>query len=112
MSSHLKRARRHYHQRRNVFCDLLRQHLGEWFSFQEPAGGMAVWGRFSDAVDLEKLSKQCARAGLGISDGLRYRTAAEVRPSHLRLGFAALNEAELAQSVQIMATTLRKMSKS
>ncbi|MBC8083872.1 MAG: PLP-dependent aminotransferase family protein, partial [Hymenobacter sp.] len=39
LPAHLKRARRHYQQRRDVFCDLLRQHLGEWFSFQEPAGG-------------------------------------------------------------------------
>lgn len=110
MRAHLKRARKTYQQRRDVFCQLLRRHLSEWFSFQEPTGGMAVWGRFADAIDVARLSAECHRAGLGISDGRRYRTSLEARASHLRLGFAALTIEELTQSVSILEKAVRSMS--
>ncbi|WP_400192246.1 PLP-dependent aminotransferase family protein [Hymenobacter sp. B81] len=107
MRAHFKRARQAYQQRRDVFCQLLRTHLAEWFTFQEPAGGLAVWGRFAPAVDLPRLSAACHRAGLGISDGRRYQMPTETRRSHLRLGFAALAPHELTQSVEILHQNLR-----
>ena len=109
MQAHLKRSRKIYQQRRDVFCHLLRSHLSEWFAFQEPLGGMAVWGQFCEAVDLAHLSAACHQAGLGIGDGLRYQTSSETKPSHLRLGFAALNPDELTQSVHILEKTLRTL---
>lgn len=105
--AHLKRARKVYHQRRDVFCELLRTHLADCFSFTEPDGGMAVWGQFAPDIDLPQLSAQCRQWGLWLNDGRRYQTAAEARPSHLRLGFSALNEEELTQSVHILAKAVQ-----
>ncbi len=107
LRAHLKRARKIYHHRRDVFCQLLRAHLADWFSFTEPSGGMAVWGQFAPAVDLAYLNAQCRRHGLDLGDGGRYQTASEPRASHLRLGFAALNTEELTQGVRILAQVLR-----
>ncbi|MBD2768506.1 PLP-dependent aminotransferase family protein [Hymenobacter sp. BT664] len=107
MSAHLKRARNHYQQRRDVFCHQLRAHVSEWFSFEEPTGGLAVWGQFSEAVDVPRLSAECHRAGLGIGDGHRYQLETEAQASHLRLGFAALTPDELLQSASILARALR-----
>ncbi|GAB3308258.1 aminotransferase-like domain-containing protein [Hymenobacter tenuis] len=109
MGAHLKRARRTYHQRRDLFCGLLRERLSAWFSFEPPTGGLAVWGRFADHVDLPELSRRCRHQGLALSDGRRYQTATEPQPSHLRLGFAALDRDELTQSVHILEHTLRNM---
>jgi GntR family transcriptional regulator/MocR family aminotransferase len=105
--AHLKRARKMYQQRRDVFCELLRTHLAGSFSFTEPDGGMAVWGQFAPEIDLVQLSAQCRQLGLGLNDGSRYQMAGEVRPSHLRLGFAAHTVEELTQSVHILAQAVR-----
>ena len=106
MTAHLKRARKIYQQRRDLFCGLLRQQLSPWLSFDEPAGGMAAWVRFADEVDLPELSRRCRQRGLGIGDGQLFRAPAETRASHLRLGFASLNPEELRQSVTILRQAL------
>ena len=111
MGSHLKRARTNYQQRRDVFCHQLRTQVSEWFSFQEPAGGLAVWGQFSEAVDVPRLSAECHQAGLGIGDGARYQLVTEPRAAHLRLGFAGLTPDELVQSVSILTKALQAISR-
>jgi GntR family transcriptional regulator/MocR family aminotransferase len=108
LQAHLKRARKIYRQRRDLFCDLLHTHLTEWFSFKEPQGGMAVWGQFAESVDVLQLGNDCYRAGLGIPDGRRYQASTETRASHLRLGFAAQDNTELVQSVRILEKVLQK----
>ena len=37
LGAHVKRARHHYQQRRDVFCTLLRQQESPWLSFDAPA---------------------------------------------------------------------------
>jgi GntR family transcriptional regulator/MocR family aminotransferase len=92
-----------------VFCDLLRTRLPEWFSFQEPTGGLAVWGTFTSGIDLAQLSAECYRAGLGISDGVRYRLVPEIPEAYLRFGFARQSVDELIQSVDILEKSLRTL---
>ena len=106
LRAHLKRARKIYHHRRDVFCHLLRTHVPDWFSFTEPSGGMAVWGQFTPEIDLAHLNTQCRQRGLDLGDIGRYQSAGEARTSHLRLGFAALNTEELTQSVRRLAQVL------
>lgn len=107
LRAHLKRARKIYHHRRDVFCQLLRTHVADQFSFTEPRGGMAVWGQFAPEVDLARLDTQCRQWGLDLGGSGRYQCAGEARASHLRLGFAALNTEELTQSVRLLAQVLR-----
>ena len=101
MLRHLKRARKLYQQRRDVFCQLLREQLPTRLSFAVPAGGLAVWARFADGIDLPQLAGRCAQAGLGISDGQPY-CLPEEPGGYLRLGFASSTPAELARSVAIL----------
>jgi len=111
LRAHLKRARKIYHRRRDVFCQLLRTQLADWVTFQEPAGGMAVWGRFAPEVDLVQVAAACQQRGLGLGDGRRYQLATERQASHLRLGFAALQEEELVRSVEILRHSLHTIAK-
>ncbi|WP_052732304.1 methyltransferase domain-containing protein [Hymenobacter terrenus] len=106
MRAHLKRARKIYQQRRDLLCQLLRQQVGGWVAFEEPTGGMAVWTRFAETVDLTALSQRCGELGLSLGDGQLFRTPAETQASHLRLGFASLNAAELSRSVDLLGQAL------
>ncbi|UOQ50713.1 aminotransferase-like domain-containing protein [Hymenobacter cellulosivorans] len=106
LGAHLKRARYHYQQRRDVFCTLLRQQAGSWLTFDAPAGGMAVWVRFGNEVHLNDLSARCRLLGLGIGDGRLFQAPTETRAHHLRLGFASLTPHELTHSVAVMQQAL------
>ncbi|MEM7037354.1 MAG: PLP-dependent aminotransferase family protein, partial [Bacteroidota bacterium] len=50
---HLRKALREYRDRRDLFCGLLREKMGNAVEFKVPEGGLAVWTRFAPDIDTE-----------------------------------------------------------
>ncbi len=102
---HLKKAWKIYQHRRDVCCRLLRDHLGEAVSFTVPDGGLAVWARFDDAIDLPELAARCYRQGLIIGNGRFYQPDEPV-VHHTRMGFASSTPEEMEQGTRIIQKVL------
>lgn len=103
LQRHLKKSLKAYGQRRDNFCDLLQQHLGQWIHFQKPDGGMAVWTVFSPEIDLVALNQYTNAQGIsleGVQDWKAFHA--------LRLGFASLNPEETQRSIQVVAEGIKQ----
>lgn len=94
----LRRARGVYQKRRDVLARLLTAELPQLTTFKIPDGGMAIWTRFREDVDLEAASKRAFHRGLSFSSGAAYGPAWNAT----RLGFASSTEAELREAVRIL----------
>src|SRR5690606_10630355 len=68
MQRHINRSRKIYRMRRDVLASLLRTRLASELSFTRPAGGMAIWARAADGLDVEAWASR-ARA-----NGVLFRT--------------------------------------
>jgi GntR family transcriptional regulator/MocR family aminotransferase len=99
---HLKKANKLYHERRDVLCSLLQQHLSGYISFRIPDGGFAVWIQYIDILDPVKVAKRAAELGLVISDGTDYYYDKNFKNNGIRLGFASLDTTELQDAVDIL----------
>lgn len=102
MKRHLKKAQKTYQARRNHFCALLSQELGEVVQFKKPNGGMAVWTHFDPALPVRQLRERLLQKGLYIPDASNYT-------SHLnstRLGFASATEEEMERGMEIFKSCL------
>jgi GntR family transcriptional regulator/MocR family aminotransferase len=96
---HTRRALKLYGERRRIFAELLRARLGRRLEFQLPDGGLAIWVRVAEEIDLARASKAAARLGLRFYPGDAFSIdGAPVAGA--RLGFARLNPAELEQAVE------------
>jgi len=95
----LRRARGVYQKRRGVLARLLKEKLGDVAKFKIPDGGMALWTRFYQQIDLETASKKAHGLGLSFSSGRAYGK----RWNATRLGFASSSEGELEEAVRILA---------
>ncbi|MVM32094.1 aminotransferase class I/II-fold pyridoxal phosphate-dependent enzyme [Spirosoma sp. HMF4905] len=104
ISRHIRKVVNLYRERRDHFCSLLTDRLGDRVSFKLPDGGMAVWTKFNDS-DLRQVSAKAAQKGLIMSDGQRYNTGA-TNYNSARLGFASLNLNEQDRAIEIMAGCL------
>jgi GntR family transcriptional regulator/MocR family aminotransferase len=104
---HVRRMRSIYARRREALAAALRRHLGAALDFRIPDGGMALWARVADAIDIDAW----ARAGETV--GVRFRGAgmfdffARAQP-FLRLGFTYHDESELAEAAARMARALKQ----
>jgi len=102
---HARRARRIYAARRDALSEALGKHLGGVLAFAPPVGGMALWARVDDAVDVDAWAARALARGVAFYPGRRFAFDGRRRP-FVRLGFAALTEKELAEAVKGMAAAL------
>ncbi|TWF41730.1 GntR family transcriptional regulator [Chitinophaga polysaccharea] len=96
-----------YKERRDFFCDLLQRELGEFVHFTIPEGGMTVWTNFAEHINLETLAQQASQKGLYISDGKVHQYPG-YRTNAIRLGFASSTKEDIAASIAILKSLLKK----
>lgn len=104
LGRHARKARRVYRARRDLLAGLLEAHLAGRISFDLPAGGLALWLR-CEAVSAEAWAEAAGQAGLALLSGTRFALEGPA-PQAFRLGFAALDEGQIARAVQILARSV------
>ncbi|MDN5217268.1 PLP-dependent aminotransferase family protein [Fulvivirgaceae bacterium BMA12] len=105
LQRHLKKSVRIYKERRDLFCRLLQENLGDHVDFKVPAGGMVVWTRFGKHIDLAELAQALKRKKIFI--GIQKDFVLE--HNAIRFGFASLNEREIYQSIASLKETLEEL---
>jgi hypothetical protein len=65
LGRHINKAVQLYRGRRDNFCRLLENNLGEYVAFDIPDGGMSVWVRFRQGTDLGELSTWGQKGAFG-----------------------------------------------
>ena len=104
LGRHARKARRVYRARRDLLAGLLGEHLAQRVNFDLPAGGLALWLR-CEGVPAEAWAKAAGQAGLALLPGTRFALEGPA-PQAFRLGFAALDEGQIARAVEILARSV------
>lgn len=104
---HLKKALKTYRTRRDLFCQLLTDKLGDAISFSAPEGGLAVWVQFRADLPILKLRKQAMKQGLLISKTV-FKNSSGNSINAIRMGFASLSAEEMEAALNILQSVIRQ----
>lgn len=99
---HVRKVKRIYHARRDLFVEALGKRCGTFISFTPPSGGTAVWVRTRDARTAIRWSRRARELGVVFEPGNSFTVNAEPLPG-ARLGFACLSDHELSLAVDRLA---------
>jgi GntR family transcriptional regulator/MocR family aminotransferase len=91
---HTRKAMKLYAARRLLLAELLIERFDARIAFDLPEGGLAVWVRFGDDVDVDRLVRVAREKGVQILPGSAFATSGQPVQA-TRLGFASMNEGEL-----------------
>ncbi|SFW56970.1 GntR family transcriptional regulator / MocR family aminotransferase [Sinomicrobium oceani] len=107
---HSKKALKMYHERRNLFCSLLRKKLHCYFDFQTPEGGMAVWVRLRGNYSWDEIKEEALKNGLRIGGSCGDEND-PVEPPYpgTRMGFASLNTDEIREAIGRLEKTMKSI---
>jgi GntR family transcriptional regulator/MocR family aminotransferase len=108
---HVRRMRRVYAARRDTLAAALVRHLGSAVRFRIPEGGMGLWVRAEDGIDVRAWALAGEREGVIFCDARDYDFHHRDHLPFLRLGFSYLDEAELEEAVRRMARALAQVRK-
>ncbi|WP_075010879.1 PLP-dependent aminotransferase family protein [Stigmatella aurantiaca] len=103
LQRHARKARRVYEGRRDHLVSRLRahRHLRELLEFDVPSGGLALWLRAREGVDVEAWSRRAAGQGLLFTPGSAHGAERLARQG-FRAGYAALEPRELDAAVTLL----------
>ena len=96
---HLKKSRRVYQERRDVFVKLLQDQLADHVNFESPKGGMSIWTEFNSDIDLKQLYQRALKRDLFITSGEEIQGK---KINATRLGYASSTQQELEIGVGIL----------
>jgi GntR family transcriptional regulator/MocR family aminotransferase len=109
LDRHIKKILKVYQFRRDLFCQLLKDELSEYFEFEIPKGGMAVWIQLKAPYSWNEVSKIARKHKLEIGDWQRYDLHGAGHNS-IRVGFASKNEEEIHHLINILKITLQELN--
>lgn len=98
MRRHLRKALNTYRERRDHFCQLLENQLGDALQFDIPEGGLAVWTKLDECIRLEKLIERARAKHIKIPNELGFNNS-PYESNSLRLGFASMTMEEQEELV-------------
>jgi len=101
----VNRARRAYRDRRDALVGFLKSRLGDVLSFSVPSGGMALWARVDESVDVNAWVSRALEVGVAFSPGEEFRFDKR-RMNCARFGFAMLNEEEHDEATRLLVKAL------
>lgn len=101
---HLRKATQYYKTRRDVVAGLLNKYLASKASFGVPEGGLAFWIVPVRQVNWQQVQEQLSKKGIRILHPETY--SFKQTENGLRLGYAHLSEAQLAEGLKALGACL------
>lgn len=96
-----------YRKRRDALCAAMAEHLGEFYDWDVPSGGMFVWAKARHAaLDTDRLLKVALEHGVCITPSSVFDPEGQNR-SAIRVNFTLNDEERLAMGVQRLAAATR-----
>ncbi len=98
LERHIRRVRRHYHERRDHLIERLKHEFGDGLEVKTPAGGLALWVRDTVHDTTSLWARRALEEGVLVRPQELYSFDRSPGP-FMRLGFAALTPEELTLAV-------------
>jgi len=105
LDRHIRKVLKIYQNRRDLFCQLLKEELGDVFEFEIPKGGMAVWTKLNSKYSWDEVATTARKYQIEIGDWQRYDHA-KLGHNCIRIGFAAHNEEEIYELINKLKKTI------
>ena len=113
ISRHIKKSYKIYQERLENTCRLLSEHLGEYLTFDQPDGGLAIWTAYKPGISSVAVARNAEKLGLKLSDGSNYffQTSVPRQGEFVRMGYCSLNQTDMADAISIWKMALSPFSK-
>ncbi len=102
---HLRHVRPQLRARRDLLVAGLREHVAGAHLEHVPAGGLNLWLRLPDAVDLERFVDRCEAAGVLVGRGTEWFPAEPAGP-YVRLNFSGPEPGAFPEAARRMGAVL------
>lgn len=107
LNAYLKPIRAEYKRKKNVFLELMEDHLPDDLRWNDPNGGMFIWLRTPDGTDATRLYEESLKNKLVIMPGHPFHVRGG--ENTIRLNFATASDEDMERGISILAKSYKSV---
>lgn len=102
VDAHITKIQGIYRKRLNLMCDAIDRELGGFVEYVRPEGGLFIWCRLPDQVDMLEFVKKAVDKKVAVVPGNAFLTDDKANTQYIRLNFSTPTEEGIAKGVKIL----------
>ena len=99
---HLEKIRAIYRRKLNLMCDLTEQKLGGFVEFVRPEGGLFVWCKLPESVNMLEFVGKCVENKLAVVPGTAFAVNAGDAEDCFRMNFSTPSDEQIVKGMDIL----------
>ncbi len=109
LEAHVEKIKAIYKRKLELMCDNLEKYLGEYLTFNRPEGGLFVWAKLREGIDMMTFVKNASAAGVSVVPGTAFLTDPEKGTDYVRFNFSTPTDDDIIKGIKILASVAKEM---
>lgn len=111
VDKHIENIRKIYRRKLNLMCDCLDKYCGGFINYVRPQGGLFIWAKLPDEVDMLKYVNALLERKVAVVPGSAFMTDDTAPCSYIRLNFSTPSDDDIVNGVKIMGEVAKQFRK-
>ncbi len=108
VDKHIVEIRKIYRRKLSLMCDCLDKYCGGFIKYVRPRGGLFIWAKLSDDVDMLEYVNRLLERKVAVVPGSAFMIDDTAPCSCIRLNFSTPSDDEIIKGVQIMGEAAKE----
>ena len=102
MTGHINKIKSNYGKRLDLMCGLIDSELGDFVTYLKPEGGLFIWCKLPESVDMLTFAKVAADNKVAVVPGTAFMMYPEDKTQYIRLNFSTPTEEGIVKGMKIL----------
>ncbi len=107
--AHIAKIVEIYRRKLNLLCDCVDKELGDFLTYHRPEGGLFVWAKLNEGIDMLDFVKRASAAGVSVVPGNAMMVDGDAECSYIRLNFSTPSDEAIVKGVKILGEVARSL---
>lgn len=106
---HVAHMRDIYAKKLNLMCDLIDSELGDAVEYVRPEGGLFIWCRLADDLDMMTFCANAVKKKVAVVPGTAFLTDPASTTQYIRLNFSTPTDDDIIKGMKLLGDVVREM---
>lgn len=102
VSAHMQRMHEIYGRKLELMCGLIDSELGDAVTYIKPQGGLFVWCKLREDINMMTFCKKAADAHVAVVPGVAFLTDETAKTQYIRLNFSTPSDEDIIKGMKIL----------
>ncbi len=108
IDAHLNKIRKVYERKLNLMCDCIDRELGDFVEYVRPEGGLFIWCRLPDSVNMPEFVKKAVDRKVAVVPGSAFLIDDTDETQYIRLNFSTPSDEGIINGVKILGEVAKE----